>query len=155
MPTKSKLKKIINEKLDKFYKNPDPNIHINSKSGRFLVYYYNRACPKGGEWHTKKGIPGKDDIKGSMNSARNYTSFILDYGQLMADLANKKEGKVKYNPKDFTYDTVLAIDTETGDIFTANNPATEEDPEAGLMTACGGPRKAPKPSQIKGTRVER
>jgi len=151
-----RLKQIIREELKKYYASPDPNIKLGSKGGRFLVYYYNADCPKGGDWH-RRGLPGKEDIKGSMESARNYTSFIIDYAQYMADQANEKAGEMKYKPEDFTYDSFLAIDTESGDIFgPANNPATEHDPEAGKMTKCaGGQKLAVKPTQVQGTRAER
>jgi hypothetical protein len=141
MLTKQKLKEKILEELQRYYR-PSPEVHLNSKKGNFLIYYYNQNCPKGGEWHRIKGLPGKNDIKGSVDSARNYTSFILDYGQLMADLANKKAGEMKYKPMDFAYDSIMAIDTNSGDVFgPVNNPATQDDPSVGSMTKCAGEKK--------------
>jgi len=132
---KAKIKKIIKEELQKFFKSSSPNVYINSKKGNFLVYYYNRQDPKGGDWYRSGNLPGKHDIKGSIDSAKAYVSFILDYGQIMADIENEKAGAMKYKPIDFTYDTVLAIDTRNGDIFgPVNNPATENDPKAGVAT---------------------
>jgi len=140
---------ILSESAESF--KSDSVNSLSDTDKRFLVYFYNASCPKGGDYNTNTVTnfhrPGKDDIVGSSDTAdASYSSFVMDFAKLKAYLANKKIGEKIAQPEWFLYDTIMVVDKATGDLIGPIENPIDGGRADGVAVKCGVPQT---PEQIK------